>query len=71
LKELTGAGYDPNALVAVLAAMEAKGKGSSSGIFKTHPPTSERLAKVKGEVGSSPESKGEALRTKRFKKMVS
>jgi beta-barrel assembly-enhancing protease len=72
LRELTGAGYDPNAMVILLTAMEAKGKGSSSGIFKTHPPTSERLAKVKSSVGSSPaESKGEKIRAERFKKMTS
>ena len=72
LTELTRAGYDPDAMVILLTAMEAKGKGSSSGIFKTHPPTSERLAKVKASVGQSPaESKGEKIRTERFKKMVS
>ena len=70
--ELTRAGYDPNALVVLLTALEAKGKGSSSAIFKTHPPTSERLAKVKSSVGGSPaESKGEKLRAARFKKNVS
>jgi predicted Zn-dependent protease len=68
---LSKAGYDPTALVAVLTTMEAKGKGATSGIFKTHPPTSERLAKVKAEVGECPASKGEAIRAKRFKKMVS
>ena len=72
LTELTKAGYDPDAMVILLTAMEAKGKGASSGIFKTHPPTSERLAKVKASVGQSPaESKGEKIRTERFKKMVS
>jgi beta-barrel assembly-enhancing protease len=71
LATLTRAGYDPNALVALLAKMEAKGKGASGGIFKTHPPTSERLAKVKGAAGLSPESKGEKIRTARFKKAVS
>jgi len=71
LTELTKAGYDPGAMVVLLTAMEAKGKGSTSGIFKTHPPTSERLAKVKASVGQSPESKGEKIRTERFKKMVS
>ena len=71
LTELTRAGYDPAAMVVLLTAMEAKGKGSTSGIFKTHPPTSERLAKVKASVGQSPESKGEKIRTERFKKMVS
>ena len=59
-------------MVILLTTMEAKGKGSTSGIFKTHPPTSERLAKVKASVGQSPaESKGEKIRTERFKKMVS
>jgi predicted Zn-dependent protease len=72
LTEMTKAGYDPNAMVILLTTMEAKGAGSSSGIFKTHPPTSERLAKVKTSVGQSPaESKGEKIRTERFKKMVS
>jgi predicted Zn-dependent protease len=71
LTELTRAGYDPGAMVVLLTAMEAKGKGASGGIFKTHPPTSERLAKVKASVGQSPESQGEKLRTARFKKMVS
>jgi beta-barrel assembly-enhancing protease len=72
LTEMRKAGYDPAAMVVLLTAMEAKGKGASSGIFKTHPPTSERLAKVKAEVGQSPaESQGEAIRAKRFKKMVS
>jgi len=72
LTELTRAGYDPGAMVVLLTAMEAKGKGASGGIFKTHPPTSERLAKVKASVGQSPaDSKGEKLRTARFKKMTS
>ena len=71
LTELTKAGYDPTAMVVLLTTMEAKSKGASGGIFKTHPPTSERLAKVKASVGQSPESKGEEIRTARFKKMVS
>jgi predicted Zn-dependent protease len=71
LTELTRAGYDPGAMVVLLTAMEAKGKGASGGIFKTHPPTSERLAKVKASVGQSPESQGEKLRAARFTKMVS
>jgi beta-barrel assembly-enhancing protease len=72
LTELTRAGYDPGAMVILLTAMEAKGKTASGGIFTTHPPTSERLAKVKASVSQAPaESKGEKLRTERFKKMVS
>jgi predicted Zn-dependent protease len=71
LTELTKAGYNPNAMVILLTTMEAKGKGAASGIFKTHPPTSERLAKVKAEVGQAPPSKGEKIRAARFKEMVS
>jgi predicted Zn-dependent protease len=72
LTELTRAGYDPAAMVVLLTTMEAKGKTASGGIFTTHPPTSERLAKVKASVGQSPaDSKGEKLRTARFKKMTS
>jgi len=65
IKELTRAGYDPTALVAVLTIMEAKGKGKTSGIFKTHPPTSDRLAKAKPLASEAPTSKGEAKRTQR------
>ena len=71
LTTLTRAGYDPNALVALLTIMEAKGKGAASGIFKTHPPTSERLAKLKVEAAEAPPSQDEAGRTRRFKAMTS
>jgi beta-barrel assembly-enhancing protease len=70
VKELARAGYDPTALVAVLTTMEAKGKGTTSGIFKTHPPTSERLAKVKALACEAAPSKGESIRTQRFKEIV-
>jgi predicted Zn-dependent protease len=71
LQTLSRAGYDPQALVVLLTVMEAKGKGATSGIFKTHPPTSERLAKVKAVVSQSPPSKGEKIRSERFKEVVS
>jgi predicted Zn-dependent protease len=70
VKELNRAGYDPTALVAVLTTMEAKGKGATSGIFKTHPPTSERLAKVKALASEAAPNKGEAIRDQRFKERV-
>jgi hypothetical protein len=38
--------------------MEAKAAGSTSGIFKTHPPTSERLAKVKARWPDPAEAQG-------------
>jgi len=65
---LRAAGYDPGALTALLTKMMAKQGAGSSGIFKTHPPTSERLAKLKtiAPAQETP-SKMEAARTKRFK----
>jgi beta-barrel assembly-enhancing protease len=64
---LTRAGYDPRALTQVLDKMMAKEKGTSGGIFKTHPPTSQRLAKLKAEVQEAPPPKDEGVRTQRFK----
>ena len=70
---LTKAGYNSQALANMLDKMLAKEKGASGGIFKTHPPTAERLAKVKAQAGagSAATSEGEAIRTKRFKSIVS
>ncbi len=64
---LRKAGYDPGALTALLTKMQAKQGAGASGIFKTHPPTSERLAKVKALAPGETPSKMEAARTKRFK----
>jgi predicted Zn-dependent protease len=66
---LKKAGYDPKALEALLTKMMAKQGAGSSGIFKTHPPTSERLAKLKAETPGGPPNKMEAVRTKRFQSM--
>jgi predicted Zn-dependent protease len=71
VKELRRAGYDPHAMVAILAIMEAEGKGKTSGIFKTHPPTAERLARVKAEVGPPAPVAGKKIRAERFKEEVS
>ncbi len=65
---LSRAGYDPRALSKVLEKMMAKEKGTSGGIFKTHPPTSQRLASVKTAAAEAPPSKDKAIRTQRFKK---
>jgi len=68
---LTKVGYDPKAIGGMLDKMMAQQKGTSSGIFKTHPPTGERLAKVKSAGGpEGKESPPEAKRTKRFEKIV-
>jgi predicted Zn-dependent protease len=50
--------------------MMTKEKGKTGGIFKTHPPTGDRLAKVKGEAKGGAPSPAEAKRTKRFEKIV-
>jgi len=67
---LRAAGYDPGALSSLLTKMLAKQGAGATGIFKTHPPTNERLAKLKTETppGGTPD-KMEAARTKRFKSM--
>jgi beta-barrel assembly-enhancing protease len=68
---MTKAGYDPKAMVQVLQKMTAKEKGASGGIYKTHPPTAERLAKVKAQVGDGQPVQGVEVRTQRFKGTVS
>jgi predicted Zn-dependent protease len=66
---LRRAGYDPGALAVVLKKMEAK--RGTSGMFKTHPPAAERLAKVQAEGGKEGKpSPAEAERTKRFKESL-
>jgi predicted Zn-dependent protease len=68
---LNRAGYDSGALAAMLKKMLAKDKGTSGGIFKTHPPTGERLTKVQAAGGKEKTaSPAEAKRTQRFKKTV-
>jgi predicted Zn-dependent protease len=69
VKILRASGYDPGALAAMLDKMLAKEKPGAGGIFKTHPPTAERLAKAKEE-GPAVKSPAEAKRTQRFKQAV-
>jgi predicted Zn-dependent protease len=64
---LTRAGYNPGALASLLTKMAAQEKGGD-GIFKTHPPTGDRLAKVKALGGATEPGPMEAARAKRFKK---
>ena len=63
---LRNAGYDPGAVASLLNKMMAKGE-SSAGIFKTHPPTADRLAKVKAAAPAGTPDKMDEVRTKRFK----
>jgi len=63
---LRKAGYDPGAMAALLAKMAAKGSAGATGIYKTHPPTADRLAKVKSAGPAGAPDKMEEVRTKRF-----
>lgn len=67
VKTLRKAGYDPGALAALLTKMSAKGSGGATGIYKTHPPTADRLAKLKSETPKVTPDKMEEVRTERFK----
>jgi predicted Zn-dependent protease len=62
---LRKAGYDPGALTSLLNKMMAK-SGGATGIYKTHPPTADRLAKVKTASPGGAPDKMEEVRTKRF-----
>ncbi len=65
---LTRAGYDPGALVSLLTRLSAKGAGG--GIFRTHPPTTQRLATVKALVREGAASgPKEQTRAKRFQQV--
>jgi predicted Zn-dependent protease len=49
------AGYDPNAMVRFFEHLQAKEGDSSKGLgtyFKTHPPTSERIKRVKAQIAA-------------------
>ncbi len=62
---LTRSGYNPGALAGVLGKMQ----GGSGGIFKTHPPTSERLATAKTAAGAGKPGDKEQVRAQRFKQV--
>ncbi len=66
VQTLARAGYNQGARAAVLTKMVAKEKGTSGGMFKTHPPTGDRLAKVQSPAAEAAPSKSEEVRTKRF-----
>ena len=68
LKTLREAGYDPGAMASLLTKMLAK-QGGATGIYKTHPPTGERLAKVKAQTPGGTPDKMEEVRTKRFQSL--
>ncbi|MCL6621880.1 MAG: M48 family metalloprotease [Syntrophobacterales bacterium] len=62
---LSRTGYQPGALAAVLGKMS----GGGGGIFRTHPPTGERLARVRALTRESPPGPKEKVRTERFQRV--
>lgn len=64
---LRKAGYNPGALAAVLTKMS--GKEGAGGIYRTHPPTGERLAKVQTLAPAADPGAKDQARTARFQKM--
>jgi predicted Zn-dependent protease len=62
---LSRTGYQPGALAAVLGKMS----GGSGGLFRTHPPTGERLARVRALTRESPPGPREKVRTERFQRV--
>ena len=66
VKTLQRAGYNPDALEALLVKMKAKAGSGATGIYRTHPPTADRLAKLKSETPKEKPSKMEEVRTKRY-----
>lgn len=67
---LAAAGYDPQGLVGYLTRLQQGGKGSSGGIFTTHPGTDERLENVRQAAMPAADSSALARRGKRFADMT-
>jgi beta-barrel assembly-enhancing protease len=64
---LSRAGYNPGALAAVLTKMG--GREGAGGIYRTHPPTGERLAKVQDMAPLAAAEGQETARAQRFQSM--
>jgi beta-barrel assembly-enhancing protease len=69
LRTLNRAGYNPAALAALLTKMVAQEKRGQRGIYRTHPPTALRLAKVKMQIKDLPPDKMEKVRDQRFQEL--
>ena len=67
LRTLNRAGYNPEALAALLTKMLAPAKQEPRGIYRTHPPTALRLAKIKRQVENLKPGKMGKKRERRFK----
>lgn len=66
---LAGSGYNPVALATLLNRMTSRGEGNAVAL-RTHPSTSDRLARVKSLVVEAPAGSGEQDRARRFQKVA-
>lgn len=66
IKFMQRVGYDPNALVQVLANMETKLKPGGHDFAATHPPPETRIADLKSMIGGARASAAPARRAQRF-----
>jgi predicted Zn-dependent protease len=69
LRTLKRAGYSPGALATLLTKMVSQEKKGQRGIYRTHPPTALRLAKVKMQIKDLPPDKMQKVRNQRFKEL--
>jgi predicted Zn-dependent protease len=67
LRTLRRAGYNPAALGSLLAKMMDQKQRDQRGIYRTHPPTALRMAKVKVLLKDLPPDPRQKLRDRRFK----
>lgn len=67
LRTLKRAGYNPAALAALLTKMVEQEKTEKRGIYRTHPPTALRLAKVKMQIKDLQPEATQKVRDQRFK----
>lgn len=67
LRTLKRAGYNPAALAALLTKMVEQEKTEKRGIYRTHPPTALRLAKVKQQIKDLQPGATQKVRDQRFK----
>ena len=67
LRTLSRAGYHQGALASLLGKMVSQEKKEKRGLYRTHPPTALRLAKVKMQIKELPPDKQQKVRDQRFK----
>lgn len=70
LNTLGQLGYDPHALLRVLAAMQKQVPAGGPGFGKTHPPASARATDIRALLGPATAATGNTERTRRFQQAL-